>query len=425
MKPIVLFAVLWSLLALPGSPAFADSYEAPLPPQLVSEPDMCAYASCKDVLPGADSFSQRKGRPPYVEGYRSEGGEKKLIGYVFLSTDIVDIPAYSGKPVVTLIGMDPKGIFTGAKVLKHSEPILLLGIPESKLIEFIQQYVGKFVGAKVEIGKSRADQGYIGMDAISGATVTVIAQNQVMMRSGLDIAKQVGIVKPKIRPPAKFSAVAEKLDWAALVKEGSIQRMTIQTVDVGMPPSARPYIDMSFGYLNTPTVGKSILGDSGYASLMSRLRPGDHAIFIIADGIESFKGSGFVRGGIYDRVQINQDGDVDTFRDIDYLNLYGIEAAGAPAYRESAIFIIRHSSFSAAYPWNLVFLGNKMDRETGARTFATFEQEYWVADRYLDGLRGTGGTSQIGENGRRGGAYSAGYGFRFVQRQCGGGHYVV
>ncbi len=382
-----LFAIFLALLALSGAPVFADSYEAALPPQLSTEPDMCAYAPCKDVLPGADSFSVRKGRPSYVEGYKTEGDQKKLLGYVFLSTDIVDIPAYSGKPVVTLIGMDTKGIFTGAKVLKHSEPILLLGIPESKLLDFIQQYVGKFVGAKVEIGKSRVDQGYIGMDAISGATVTVIAQNQVMMRCGLEIAKQVGIVKPKIRPQAKFTPVNGKLDWAALVKEGSIQRMVIQTADVGMAPSPKPYIDMSFGYLNTPTVGKSILGDAGYASLMSRLKSDEHAIFIIADGVESFKGSGFVRGGIYDRVQISQDGDVSTFRDIDYLNLYGVEAAGAPAYRESAIFIVRHSSFSAAFPWNLVFLGNKMDRETGARTFVSFEQEYWLDARYLEGGR--------------------------------------
>ena len=30
-----------------------------------------------------------------------------------------------------------------------------------------------------------------------------------------------------------------------------------------------------------------------------------------------------------------------TFRDLDSLNLYGLEAAGAPRYTESSIFIIR------------------------------------------------------------------------------------
>jgi NosR/NirI family nitrous oxide reductase transcriptional regulator len=144
---------------------------------------MCDYAPCKDVIPGATSFSERKGQPPFVEAYKDEAGQKKLLGYVMLSTDITDTPAYSGKPVVTLIGMDTTGKFTGVKILKHSEPILLLGIPESALIKFNNQYLGKFVGDNIEIGKSRSEENLIGLDAITGATVTVIAQNQVMMTS--------------------------------------------------------------------------------------------------------------------------------------------------------------------------------------------------------------------------------------------------
>src|SRR5512135_1171283 len=71
------------------------SYEAPLPAQLSTDPDLCAYVPCKDVMPGADSFSNRMGKPAYVEAYQTQkGGAKegrKLLGYVFLSTDIVDI----------------------------------------------------------------------------------------------------------------------------------------------------------------------------------------------------------------------------------------------------------------------------------------------------------------------------------------------
>jgi NosR/NirI family nitrous oxide reductase transcriptional regulator len=97
-----------------------------------------------------------------------------------------------------------------------------------------------------------------------------------------------------------------------------------------MPPSALPYIDLYFGYLNAPAVGRSVLGDAVYQNMMSRLKPGEHAIFMIAHGAGSFKGSGFVRGGIYDRVQVAQDMDSFTFRDQEYLPLYKIEAAGAP-----------------------------------------------------------------------------------------------
>lgn len=367
--------------------ATASSYDAPLPAQLGTDPELCAYVPCRDVLPAAERFSPRKGRPAYVEGYRAHEGKDELVGYAFLSTDIVDIPAYSGKPVVTLIGMDTGGRITGTRILRHSEPILLLGIPEEELTRFTRQYEGKFVGDKIEIGRAREGQGYIGLDAISGATVTVIAENQVILRSGIQIARQVGILKPTIRPPARFVPAPQKLGWAALVEEGSIQRLTVAAADVGVADEGQPYIDLHFGDLNAPVVGRSILGDHGYESLMERLKPGEHAIFVIGSGASTFKGSGFVRGGIYDRVQVAQDLDTFTFRDLDYLNLYSIEAAGAPSYRESAIFIIRSPAFSPAYPWNLVFLANRMDPATGARSFVSFDREYWLPARYLEGGR--------------------------------------
>ena len=44
----------------------------------------------------------------------------------------------------TLVGMDTR-VNTGTKVPYIPEPILLLGIPESALLNLLSQYVGKFV----------------------------------------------------------------------------------------------------------------------------------------------------------------------------------------------------------------------------------------------------------------------------------------
>lgn len=376
-----------ALLFFCAASTYGSSYDAALPAALFTAPDLCAHAPCKDVMPGAVGFSIRQGRPSYVEAWRNVGGQRQVVGYVFLSTDIVDIPAYSGKPMITLIGMDPKGIISGVRILKHSEPILLVGIPESELNKFIAQYIGKFAGAKVEIGKSSAGDDRIGLNAISGATVTVIAENQVIMRSAYAIAKQVGIVKSAPRPAARFTVQTSSLDWKALVDEGSVQHLIVQPDELGIESRGQPVIDLYFGYLNAPVVGRSILGEAVWKRLMTELKPDEHAIFIVANGTASFKGSGFVRGGIYDRIQVAQEVDSHTFRDTDYLNLYGIAAAGAPTYKESGIFILRGSNFSAAYPWSLVFLANKVDRESGAKTFANFEREYWLPERYLEGGR--------------------------------------
>ncbi|MCW7540405.1 NosR/NirI family protein [Aquabacterium sp. A7-Y] len=392
MTPLFrVLAACWVVLCLLASlPAHATAYEAKLPADLNAAQDLCALVSCAEVFPGAKAFSARKGQPPYVEAYAEadRSGTRKLLGYVMLSTDITDTPAYSGKPVVTLIGMDTAGRFVGVKVLKHSEPILLLGIPEEALVRFNDQYLGKSVADKIEVGQSRPDEGVLGVDAISGATVTVIAQNQVLTMSGAAVARQVGILAPTQREPARFRVTGQRSDWATLVEQGAVQRLVVQPEQVGLPRGDTPFIELWFGDLNHPDIGRSLLGDSGFANLRSQLKDKEHALFVIRTaGAESFKGSGFVRGGIYDRIQLRQESDAFTFRDLDYLNLYGLEAAGAPRFTESAIFIVRSAAFSPAYPWKLSFLGNRVDPATGTRSFANFDAAYWLPEAALEGGR--------------------------------------
>ncbi len=383
--PVLFVALLLAVLALWAPRAQAGAYEAELPANLATAPDMCALLPCAEVYPGAQRFSQRKGQPPYVEAY---DGQDQLLGYVMLSTDITDTPAYSGKPVVTLIGMDKAGHFVGIKVLKHSEPILLLGIPESALINFNNQYVGKSVTDTIEVGPSRPDENVLGVDAISGATVTVVAQNQVVMASGAAVARQTGIIAPTVREPARFIASGQGYDWAQLVKMGAVQQLRVVPEQVGLPRGPEPFIELWFGDLNQPDIGRSLLGKNGYERLHASLKEGESALFVIKTaGAESFKGSGFVRGGIFDRVQVKQGADSFTFRDLDFVNLYGLEAAGAPRYTEAGIFIIRSPSFSAAYPWKFAFLGNRVDRATGQRSFAVFESKYWLPASVLEGGR--------------------------------------
>ncbi len=372
-------------LCIAAQVCLASSYEAALPPQLASDADMCRYLDCKSVLPEATSFSPRKGAPPYVEAYAEAGGKTRTVGYVWLSTDVSDIPAYSGKPVVTLIGMDARGVIRGVRILKHSEPILLVGIPEQKLIDYVGQYVGHPAGTRFELG--RADGDYVAMDAISGATVTLIAQNQLISRTSYEIARQVGLIKAMARPQAVFAEVHGARSWAQLLDEHSVGHLYVKPSDVGEADSGSPHLDLYFAYLNAPAVGRSLLGDDGYASLMARLKPGEHAIFIVSNGTASFKGSGFVRGGIYDRIQVRQDRDTHTFRDSDYLNLYDIRAPGAPQFRETGIFILRDAGFSAAYPWSFTFLANKLDRASNQKSFTNFETEYWLPADYLVGGR--------------------------------------
>ncbi|MFP4592314.1 NosR/NirI family protein [uncultured Ralstonia sp.] len=391
------FLFLFLFMGMQPALAGRGAYEAELPANLAEAKDLCALVPCADVFPGAARFSERMGQPPYVEAYGpapgdkagdKAGGKAPLLGYVMLSTDITDIPAYSGKPVVTLIGMDRQGRYVGIKVLKHSEPILLLGIPESALLNFNKQYIGKSVKDKIEVGQSRPDEGVLGVDAISGATVTVIAQNQVLTTATSAVARQVGIVAPTRHEPARYAQTGQRASWADLVKQGSVQRLLIRPEQLGLERASEPFIELWFGDLNHPDLGASLLGQQAWNDLRAQLKPEEHAFFVIRTaGAASFKGSGFVRGGIYDRIQIKQGADSFTFRDSDYLNLYGLAAEGAPTFTESAIFVVRSPAFSAAYPWKLSFLGNRVDRATGTRSFVTFDAPYWLPAALLQGGR--------------------------------------
>ena len=121
-----------------------------------------------DVLQ-ATKFVQKKG---YWEGFK----DNKLVGYVVISKDWTKkLVGYSGKHLETLIGMDTNGTITGVKLLFHSEPIVLIGIKEDNYLNFIKQYKGKNIKDPVSVGKD------ISMDAITGATVTAVVQNSIIL----------------------------------------------------------------------------------------------------------------------------------------------------------------------------------------------------------------------------------------------------
>ncbi len=134
---------------------------------------------------------------------------------------------------------------------------------------------------------------------------------------------------------------------------------------------------------SVPSIGLSLLGERGYARLMGKLKPGQHAIIVAGDGAYSFKGSGYVRGGIFDRVELLQDGQGVRFRDHSHTRLGDLAAEGAPRLREIALFIVPESFvFDVTAPWELQLL---VQRSFGAREKAILPYNigYTLPDRYV------------------------------------------
>lgn len=327
--------------------------------------------------------------------------EDEVLGYAFETDDIALIPAYSGEPVNSLVLMDTEGKIVSVHVLEHHEPILLIGIPEHKLHTFTDQYSGFMSTDLVKIG-GQGENNSIHIDGLSGATVTVMVVNLGIMRSAKEVAKHLGIIEvleEDVLPIANIKQdVYQPSNWTQLTGDGSIRRMLLKNSQVedsfagtdgelDTPLSKEEgdasFIDLYYTQLNIPTIGRNLLGDSEYEWLQGQLKEGEHALALMSNGF-SFKGSGYVRGGIFDRIQIHQGDNVFSFRDLDQYRVNDIYADGAPRFEEMSIFIIRdHHKFNPGAEWEIELL---VRRQTGPldSIFSSFKTHYPPLENYLD-----------------------------------------
>ena len=157
------------------------------------------YPQVKDFFPQADRFGEIEGDPPAAAIYRGE----QLLGYVYLTMDIIRIPAYSGHPINTLVAFNTDGRIVGIRIVEHQEPILLVGVSEERLHRFVSQYSGKSVFDHIVIG--RGVEGDVVIDAISGASITAMVENATLQRSLRRVAESRGLKPPPVTqasPPA-------------------------------------------------------------------------------------------------------------------------------------------------------------------------------------------------------------------------------
>jgi len=361
------------------------------------------YPEVRKYFPDATSFGQVAGKPPAAPVYKGE----KVIGYVFESKMVAPVPAYSGEPVNVLVAIDTSGKIVGTKVLEQHEPILLVGIPVQKLYDFVARYIGHSVKDNIVVGGG-GGKGSVTIDAISSATVTSMAVNQTIMDAAVKVAISRKVVSGAEMPGAAAHAKVRKhyfkpATWKSLTGNGAIRRLHVTkgmvskafkgrkglvVDDITRAPSGggakNNFINLYYADITPPTVGRNLLGKDGYEALMKQLKPGDEALAVMANGIYSFKGVGYVRGGIFDRVHVMQDNNLILFHDSDYDRLADTELKGMPDFQEMAIFIIRHGyDFDPGKAWTLQLL---VRRQIGPlkSIYTTFSGGYQIPAAYVE-----------------------------------------
>ena len=357
--------------------------------------EFLAQVSPAQLFPGADHYDAPQGNPPIA----LVRAGTRLLGYAFVNADWVDSTGYSGKPIQILVGLTTDGKLAGARLMAHHEPIVLIGIPPVRITQFIAGYVGRDVLALARSGP----EGQPPVDMVSGATVTVTVIGESLVQSAIKVARAEGMVGVALAPAeiprgAIDPAHQAPADWVGLLGDGSLRRLQLTVGEVNdafaragakeaaeSPESANPtdfFLDLYVAPISVPAIGRRMLGER-YDNFAKTLAPGQQAILIAANGAYSFKGSGYVRGGIFDRIALLQGDQTIRFRDHDHVRLGDIHAPGAPAFNDVDIFRIPQGShFDVTQPWRLQILA---ERAFGARgkSFLTFETSYRLPDAYL------------------------------------------
>ncbi|HQY27314.1 MAG TPA: 4Fe-4S binding protein [Burkholderiaceae bacterium] len=353
---------------------------------------LLADVAASDVVPGADRFGPVRTAPAVAPAYRGDA----LVGYAYLNSQYVDAVGYSGKPIHIVVGLDAQGTIVGAKLVAHSEPIVLIGIPEKRVVAYLAHFVGYN-----PIRAAAEGRGPPHADIVSGATVTVLVMGESVVRSAVRVARALGL--GTAAPAAAATRVMDPqagaiANWPAMLRDGTVGhlRLTVGEVNKAFVDSgnkaaaARPeagvpgqvFVDLYAALVSQPTIGRSLVGEDEYANVARMLAPGQQAILVAGEGIYSFKGSGYVRGGIFDRIELVQGTETIRFRDYLHRRVGDLRAAGAPALREIGVFLIpQGSEFDPAAPWRLQLL---VQRSVGAldKAFVTFSLDYRLPDLY-------------------------------------------
>lgn len=305
-----------------------------------------------------------------------------IVGFLFLSHQLDDMVAYSGQPLEILVALTVEGIVQRVDLIDHHEPILLIGIPEKVLHDYIDQYEGRNIEQLLE--DNIAGRSQISLDGISGATVTALVADQVVFTGARIIAQEVGLLGQDGGGGATLDLRHEQLSWDQLLEGRLLRHTRLSAADMqGAEFAAEDdWLDLYYGIVNQPNVGIALLGEEVFTSLTAR-HPGKTMLVLLNNGSYSFRGSGFVRGGIFDRLQLTQGLRIIRFRDSDYIFQFRLED-GVPHFSEKAIYVVPDDAFNGALPWELeVLVTERVHTSAKGKRFVHFKAPFAMPDDYV------------------------------------------
>ena len=231
----------------------------------------------EEVMPKADSFSDKAGVPPLISAYRSneQGNERELIGYVFTTPDLPPEEVGFSGPIQLLIGMDLQGTITGLKVLYYRESYRTIRGDFVVNSGFVDQFPGKSIEDEFRIGRD--------IDGMSRATISSWAVARGLHRAARRVAQarlpELTFVVEASQESTALQALRAQ-SWQDYIDSGFVAELTA-------PMKTGPDLKLAVAYMGHYRLGELLVGAADYSNadrVASSLVDDGHMLLIGLDG---------------------------------------------------------------------------------------------------------------------------------------------
>jgi len=232
------------------------------------------------VVPQADSFGVKAGRPPVFPAFRRDpdGGAAELVGYAFLTPDVPpERVGYSG-PIDALVGLGLDGQVTGVRVVYYYESYMSQMGDFLRTPGFQEQYSGKHINDRFLVHSD--------IDGISRATVSVRA----LSRGVRDAARRVAAEYLSRAPPSSDVVDASTLPWFELLNRGVVRSLEVKD---GAETVAEIYV----AHVDSWATGEHLVGPSALGMTRRAVESRDGQAHVMVYGVDGSNVMVFQRVG--------------------------------------------------------------------------------------------------------------------------------
>ncbi|MDE2476953.1 MAG: FMN-binding protein, partial [Alphaproteobacteria bacterium] len=342
------------------------------------------------VFPGAERLGVEEGSPPAIPVYK--GGT--LVAYVFSTFDIIGSRGYSATPFDVIAGVDLSGRITGAKVVFHTEPIIVEDPGRQRELD---SFLAHEAGRSLTAGSKAPPPDYV-----AGATISSRAMHAAVLASAR-LVLRARLARPTATAsavPAGNTATGSTVDIDTfsvrslddLVAEGAVARRSVTSGEIAAALAKQGasgakldwplgkdddlYIEFLTALATPAAIGGNLLGMVKLEEYKSQLAGGAQAIIVASRGPYDFIGTKYVQaseGYRFDRLQVIQGGRNFHFVQNDYTFTLPM-----PGYQAAGLFQLpANSGFDPKKPWRLELLVNSA---SGPTVTLAFGADYTLPD---------------------------------------------